>query len=189
MSPLKTTMDSLTAALGKLTKDADKEDDDKDKEKEKEKTTDEDEENDEDKASKTADSAALETSFKQLVADAEILVPGFKLPTFDATAKRKATVDTMCNARRKALDTVYATAEGKQMVDTIHGSAVNLITLDCKAVAQVFAASVGAKKLLNNSLATRDSNRVADPLNANSGAPKPMTPAEFNEQMKKHYGR
>jgi hypothetical protein len=41
--------------------------------------------------------------FQDMLARAEILAPGIKLPTFDAKAKRKLTVDRMCAFKRRAL--------------------------------------------------------------------------------------
>lgn len=112
----------------------------------------------------TKDSAALQSSYVAVLAQAEILVPGFRMGTFDAKAKRKATVDAMCGARRKCLDMAYSTKDGQTLVDGVSGrSGLNIAKMDCKAVAILFRAASGAKALLNNqSAATRDS-KVGQP--------------------------
>jgi hypothetical protein len=110
---------------------------------------------------KTMDSAALETGYRALMADAEVLVPGFRAPTFDSKAKRKSTVDSMCAARRKVLDLAYSTNDGKTVIDSVSGgSALNLAGMTCVQTASLFKAAAGAKKLLNNRQATGDASRV-----------------------------
>ncbi len=110
------------------------------------------EEEDEPAGKSTKDSAALADSYADTLAKAEILVPGFRMPTFDAAAKRKATVDAMCGARRRCLDLAYSTKDGAELVDSVAGTKGNLdlAKLDCKAVAVIFRATAGAKALLNN---------------------------------------
>ena len=117
---------------------------------------------DEDKdKTKTMDSKALEAGYKQVMAQAEVLVPGFRMPTFDAKAKRAATIDKMCNARRQAMGACYATADGANLIQTVAGTKdVDLAGMNCKDLATIFRATAGAKALLNNKLATRDSGGV-----------------------------
>lgn len=114
----------------------------------------------EDKAAlaKTKDSAPLEAGYKAVLAQAEILVPGFRMPTFDATAKRKATIDSMCQARRRCLDAVMVTADGIELVQSVNaGKAPDLAKMDCVGVANLFRSASGAKALLNRTAATKDS--------------------------------
>ena len=120
-----------------------------------------------DSASKTHDSAALEAGFKVLLAKAEILVPGFRMPTFDSKAKRKVTVDAMCGLRRKCLDAAYTTRDGASLVNGITGkTSLNLSKMGCKDVAVLFNAAAGAKAAINNASAnvgvkTKDSGTQA----------------------------
>lgn len=111
----------------------------------------------------TQDSKALATSYAQVLAQAEVLVPGFRMPTFDAKAKRKSTVDAMCKARRKALDTCCATAGGQELVHGVAGTkTLDLAGMACPDVATLFKAAAGAKALLNNASATKDSAKMAE---------------------------
>jgi hypothetical protein len=150
----------------------DDEEDDKDKNKEK---------------SKTGDSAALATSYQALIADAEVLVPGFRVSTFDAKAKRKSTVDAMCNTRRKALDAVYATSDGKVLIDSVSGvKTIDTATMDCAAVGTLFRAAAGAKRLLNNSNATRDASHMG--MQRQDNKPKsPQSLADLNKFNREFY--
>lgn len=143
-----------------------------------------------DDKSKTKDSAALETSYKETLSGCEVLVPGFKMATFDAKAKRTATIDTMCASRRKALDAFAVTVEGQQIVESISGvKTVDTAALGCQDVAVLFRAAVGAKKLLNNGNATRDAGTMAT-SRAQSGAAAKKAPAslaDLNKLYREHY--
>jgi len=143
---------------------------------------------DEDKGSKgkTNDSAALETSYQDTMAGCEVLVPGFRMFTFDATATRAATIDRMCAARRKALDVFTATGEGQQIVESIAGvKTVDTAGMGCQEVAVLFRASVGAKKLLNNGNSTRDANRMA--TQTTTAKKGPVSIADLNKMHREHY--
>lgn len=145
---------------------------------------DDDEEGDDDKkGDKTTDSAALETGFKALVADAEVLVPGMIVPAFDPKAKRKVTVDRMCAVRRKVIDTCYATTDGRTTVDAVAGKSIDTSTLDCKQVATLFRAAAGAKRLLNNRVSTGDAGRIPEQPEVK----KPMTLADLNKINRAHF--
>lgn len=144
------------------TSDADPEDDEKktdDADPEDEtKTDDEFPDDEKDEKSKTADSRAFETGYKQVMAQAELLVPGFRMPTFDAKAKRAVTIDKMCSARRQAMTACYATQDGATLINSVVGTkTVNLAGMNCKDLAVAFKAAAGAKALLNNAAATKDS--------------------------------
>lgn len=142
------------------------------------------------KEGKTMDSAALASGYQQVLADAEILVPGFRMPTFDAALPRAHTVDAMCNARRKALDICYATAEGKTLVDSVadgNGKDLDLISLDCAAVASIFKAASGAKKLLNQRAATGDASRIPGAPQDQGKRKGPATIADLNKTYAEYY--
>lgn len=116
-----------------------------------------------DPKSKTGDSQALAAGFKQLTADAEILVPGFRAPTFDSKRSRRFTVDGMCSLRRKVTDHLYATAEGKVLLETVSGGTVKLAGMPCPALAALFKSAAGAKRLMNNAAGTRDARTAPGP--------------------------
>lgn len=136
---------------------------------------------------KTGDSKALETGFAALVADAEVLVPGFRTPTFDAKVDRKKTVDSMCAVRRRVLDTVNATQDGAKMLTTITGAqTVDTVAMDCAEVATLFRSAAGSKRLLNNSQATASAHRTGDSA-ARQASKGPQTIADIQEMNRKLY--
>lgn len=107
----------------------------------------------------TGDSKALETSFTEFTSQAEILVPGFRVPTFDAASPRKTTVDSMCMGRRGVLTAAVATTEGKSLLDSV-SPGFDVSKAGCADVAVVFKAAAATKAAMNNRQATGDSGRV-----------------------------
>lgn len=148
-------------------------------------TGDDGEMDEEDEASgKTMDSAALETGYTALLAKAEVLVPGFRVPTFDAKAKRKKTVDAMCGLRRKVVDAAYMTKDGQALINGITGkTTLTLDKMGCKDVAVLFNAAAGAKALMNNQQATRDS------ASKEPEAKRPLTIADINKANAEYWAK
>lgn len=108
----------------------------------------------------TGDSAALETSYKDVQAKCEILVPGFKVPTFDAATPRKTTVDKMCAQRRKALELFAVTKDGGAIIASIVGADADLEKMDCAGAALLFNAAAAQKAASNNRSATGDAGSL-----------------------------
>lgn len=140
-----------------------------------------------DKRAKTGDSAALANSFQQLVADCEVLVPGMRMPTFDAKAKRMKTVDAMCGVRRRTLDHFYMTKAGKEVVDSITGQTdLNLDGMKCGGIATLFRSAAGAQRLINNRMATKDSGNVVQMPQPGNRVP---SITELNKQYAAHWAK
>lgn len=133
----------------------------------------------------TGDSAALETGFKAVMADAEILVPGFQLPTFDSKVERKITIDSMCATRRKVLDTLYATEDGKALVNGVTGvTTLDTKPMTCVDVANLYRSSAVVKRALNNRASTGDGKPPVVPAVKVYKVP---TLAELNALHRKTY--
>ena len=80
---------------------------------------------------------------------AEIIAPGFKVPTLDAKVKDGARVKALCGCQRKALDTAYATEDGKAAIDPfLMGRSI--ATLDLASLNHVFAGASELMKRTNN---------------------------------------
>jgi len=138
-------------------------------------------------ASRTGDSAALATGYQALLAQAEILVPGFRAPTFDSKQTRTKTIDSMCALRRKVLDMAYSTAQGKQIIDSVSGvKTLDMAKMNCQETATLFRAAAGAKGLLNNRQATGDSGTPGKQTQQ-AQARGPMTIAQLNEANAKFW--
>lgn len=142
------------------------------------------------KDAETRDSAALQTSYTELMSHAEVLVPGFKVPTFDAAATRATTVDRMCTSRKLCLSQ-FATADaaGAAMLKSLNGGQdLDIVSMDCAAAATLFTQAAGAKAALNNMQATQGAHRTGDALSGiPAGGKKPPTIAEINEANRKFW--
>lgn len=143
---------------------------------------------DEEGRGRTGDSAALERGFTEFVSQAEILVPGFRVPTFDSALPRKHTVDSMCAGRRSVLTAAYATAEGKKLIDGITGrSELALDKASCSDVAITFRAAASTKAAMNNRAATGDSRSVPQGGGTEAKPHKAPTLAEINAANEKYW--
>lgn len=94
----------------------------------------------------TGDAAA------HIMARAEILSPGIKLPTLDAKMSTKDRAAALCKCQRKALDNAYQTEAGKAAIDPFLGG--RTADFDAMPMASVHAAFTGAAELMkarNNS--------------------------------------
>lgn len=127
---------------------------------------------------KTGDSAALERSYAQLASHVEILVPGYRLPTFDSKLARAKTVDMFCAQRRAVLAHLGTTIEGKALLDTAADGLTLGPKTSCADVATMFASAVAAKRIMNNAAATRDSRAIPQPKTPSAAGAR--TPADLN---------
>lgn len=96
------------------------------------------------------DSAALQTSFMQFASQAEILVPGFKSPTFDSALPRAKTVDVMCNGRRQVLTQYGSTADGAAVLKGLTDDGFDVAQAPCDTIALVFKSAATLKGAANN---------------------------------------
>ncbi|WAL80964.1 DUF2213 domain-containing protein [Pandoraea sp. XJJ-1] len=88
----------------------------------------------------TGDSAA------HIMARAEILSPGIKLPTLDAKMNTKDRAAALCKCQRKALDNAYQTEAGKAAIDPF--LAGRTADFDAMPMASVHATFTGAAELM-----------------------------------------
>jgi len=123
-------------------------------------------------ASKAKDSAYFGDSFQETVAQAEILVPGIRIPTYDRAAKPKATYDSICNLRRQALDLAYAQPATRGILDDLlAGKTFDLKGMNNRAIASLFKSASSVARAANNKGRSLDTNKDQNA----KGAPKPVT--------------
>lgn len=139
------------------------------------------------KKHKAMDSAPLADSYQATCALAEMLVPGIALPTFDSKAPAKKTFDSICGLRRRVLDKLNQDADGRSLIEDIHGRPLRLKQMSCGAVRVLFR-SVGAA-----AKRTTDSRPVAVAASAGGGlgvsdARKIKSPADLNRLHSERYG-
>lgn len=129
-----------------------------------------------DEAKKATDSAYFSDVFQDVVAGAEILVPGIRVPTFDAKASPKKTADAMCGLRRDALRRAMEDGATAALVISAHGSAPQVRKLTCDQARTLFRAAVALKKAEN----TRARAATGDTPRGNPAAP--VTLREMNKR-------
>lgn len=154
--------DSLLALGSRLTALESKRTADEEAETEEEKKKREDEEKE--KESKTSDSSALLAEAQDVRARVEILSPGMTIPTFDAAGDVAKVRDSLCVARRRALEAAYANPKTRDAVAPLVAGR-DLLKLTCDALHSTF---VGASEIVrreNNAQSRgtgRDAKFVAD---------------------------
>lgn len=141
-----------------------------------------------DAARRVRDSQPLGTSYQALVADCEILAPGFRAPTYDAAAHPVDTLQRMCNVRKRALDLAYMTAAGKTAVDIVlRGRTFDQGTADCRCVRRTFDAAVALRAASNNLPAVTTTTQARSAAPATSQAL--VSGEDLNTLYKRHYNR
>lgn len=138
-------------------------------------------------SAKTGDSVALETSFRAVMADAEVLMPGFMLPEFDPKAPRKKTMDSICALRKNVLASLAQTNDGNVLLGAIGATGADFSAMPCVTAAQTFKAAAGAKRLLNNSANTRDAHTPGRAQTEFAKKAGPRTLRELNQLHAAHY--
>lgn len=91
---------------------------------------------------------------------AEILAPGFKLPTFDSKAKA---ADAICSCQRRALDAAYATDGGRAAITPfLAGRAPEFETMDSGTVNTIFTGAAELMRHTNNARGMRSGINTRD---------------------------
>ena len=103
-----------------------------------------------DQAMDSASLSDLRLEFQDVVAKAEILSPGIRIPTFDATANSKKTIaDQMCGLRKAAMDRALNDDKRAHLVKSIIGNAT-VDSMDCGAMVIAFNAASQLARAENN---------------------------------------
>jgi hypothetical protein len=131
------------------------------------------------------DSAWMEESFHETCALAEVLVPGVRLPTFDAAAKPEKTHDALCGFRSSVVDLAWNQPGTRELIEDISGRRFtgDIKALNCQQVRDLFVA-VGVAKARDNDSNKRPSMMPqGDPLTPTS----PITLGQLNEVHKQFW--
>jgi hypothetical protein len=134
--------------------------DDEEAEETEERTDDEESEAPEEKnegtrdRSRTGDSAAFADAFQDMLARAEILAPGIKLPTFDAKSTAKVTRDRMCAFKRRALVKAVEDEDTAEIIAGVTGKKPDFAKLTCDSVGVMFVAASELVKSANSTVST-----------------------------------
>jgi hypothetical protein len=163
----------IEAALEKLaTKDSKKKTKDKTKDAEEEEETDdsdEDETDDSDEEEETNDAASHFRMFQDTASRAELITPGFRMPTFDSQEKStKRVKDTLCSAKRKVLDKAYESEQGKRFIDPLlNGKKASFDKMPCQVLDAMFISVSEMYRVANTA-------RHQQKATVNDGQPDPF---------------
>lgn len=116
-------------------------------------------------------------SLQEVLSRAEVLVPGFKMPTFDSANNGPAVLNT----KRSVLKQTHATADGQKVLAPFVGANPNFDTMPAYTVDAAF---IGASELIkhqNNSAGVRSGISTRDFGRA------PITPAEMNKINREYW--
>lgn len=143
-----------------------------------------------DKAAKARDSAYLSESYQDTVAMAEIIAPGIEVPEFKLAERPTKTFDDICGLRKRAVTTAYATADGKEFIDTFLGRnrVFDAAALRCETAKSIFT----AYGMLRKKLVTAD--QTAGVAAITSRAPMAIggtvkTQDDLNKLYAEHYSK
>lgn len=100
-------------------------------------------------------------SLRKLAERAEILAPGFKLPTFDAA--KGMTADAACSCQRKALTTAYDTEVGRKAIEPfLGGKTADFAGMTADQVDAIFAGAAEVRRTQNNAAGVRSGITTRD---------------------------
>lgn len=178
-------MKTMDARLGALEKKKTKDSDDP------EKTEDDDDEGSETKddgdltkpegAEKLSDKGVQThtgDALKEVISRAEILSPGYRMPTFDSANNGNAVL----SAKRSVLKQAYATADGQKAIAPFVGGNPNFDTLPIHTIDAAFAGASELIRMQNNA------NGVRSGVSTKDFGRAPITPADINARNRAHYG-
>ncbi|MFU1948776.1 DUF2213 domain-containing protein, partial [Bordetella avium] len=118
-------------------------------------------------------------SLRKLAERAEILAPGFKLPTFDAA--KGMTADAACSCQRKALAAAYDTEAGRKAIEPfLGGKTADFAGMKPEQVVAIFAGAAEVRRMQNNAAGIRSGITTRD-----FGGP--VTAAEINARNRAHW--
>lgn len=131
----------------------------------------------------TKDSAALKDAFADVVARAECLIPGVKVPTFDSALPSDKTEEVLCGFRRQVLSAALTSGTGRQHVEPVLGRN-DVTTMTCDGVAMVFQGATELARIANN----KGGSAAGNP-GGGAARTAPPTPTEINEANRKFWAR
>ena len=115
---------------------------------------------------------------------AEIIAPGFKMPTFDAKTTDAQRAATLCQCQRRALAKAYATDAGREVIGPLlGGQKADFKKLPYALVNAAFHGAANAMRVRNND---GSHSRAVTPTR---DAGKPVSIADINKANREFYNR
>lgn len=135
----------------------------------------------EDQAAVAKDSRFLDAAFQDTRALAEIIAPGMAMPTFDSAIAPRATLDSICQLRRQAIDYAYGQGDTRVLITSLlGGKQLNTGSMTCDELRTMFRAVGVHRRHANNFVAPGGTVNVAKKSVV-------KTPADLNALFKKKY--
>lgn len=132
---------------------------------------------------RTGDSAGMEATWQEALAAAEVIVPGYRMPTFDAKHTPILTAKRLCALRRGCLAEATRDAATADVLKRFTTGDVR--RLPCDALKIAFVATADAIRAERNGGQVR---RTADGAGGNQ-PPKVPTLAEMNRTARDHWAK
>lgn len=112
---------------------------------------------------RTRDSMDQEDLWSDLVAAAEIIAPGTRIPTFDARLPMKSTAERLCKYRRLVMEKAFKDADTAEIINDTVGIATydGIKPLGCDSVKMAFNAVASAMAGRNNGRVVRQAAATA----------------------------
>ena len=136
---------------------------------------------------RTRDSMEQEDLWGDLIANAEIIAPGTKIPTFDARLPMKSTAERLCKYRRLVMEKAFKDGDTAAVIQGTVGIATfdGIKPLSCDSVKMAFNAVASAMALQNNGRVVRRS--AATPTRDGQPRLGPPSIAKMNQEAKEFW--
>lgn len=136
------------------------------------------------------DSTSLSSGFQLMLSQAELLMPGIALPTFDSSSPAKATFESMCSFKRKTLQASKGTDAGSKAIRAMVGDDLEKVNffdsaLTCDHVTSIFNGAASLIASERRGLAGQP--KFAADGSANSFSKKVMTPVDLNAKNREFW--
>jgi hypothetical protein len=138
---------------------------------------------------RTRDSMDQEDLWSDLVANAEIIAPGTRIPTFDARLPMKSTAERLCKYRRLVMEKAFKDADTAAVIKDTIGIATydGIKPLGCDSVKMAFNAVGAAMASQNNGRTVRTA--AAQPTRDTTGYAGPPSIAKMNQAAKEFWSK
>jgi len=141
------------------------------------------------RVARTRDSMDQEDLWSDLVANAEIIAPGTRIPTFDARLPMASTAERLCKYRRLVMEKAFKDADTAAVIKDTVGIATfdGIKPLGCDSVKMAFNAVASAMAQQNNGRTMRTS--AAQPTRDGASRSGPPSIAEMNKNAKEFWNQ
>jgi len=136
---------------------------------------------------RTRDSMDQEELWSDLVASAEIIAPGTRIPTFDARLPMQSTAERLCKYRRLVMEKAFKDADTAAVIRDTVGIATydGVKPLGCDSVKMAFNATANAMRERNNGQIVR--HAAATTRDTGGAAKGPPSLAEMNRNAREFW--